>query len=62
MRGARPQICCTFMPRPMATSLTLTMAVPCAAATFAVCDWPPSNWTILASMQRLAKKPSALAT
>ena len=33
MRGARPQICCTLRPRPIATSLTLTMAVPCAAAT-----------------------------
>ena len=46
----------------MATSDTLTMAVPCAAATLAVCDWPPSNCTMLASMQRLANKPSALAT
>src|SRR2546421_11108086 len=62
MRGAKPQICCTFRPRPMATSLTLTIAEPCAAATFAVCDCPPSNWMMAASMQRLAKRPSALAT
>src|SRR5262245_30544918 len=50
------------MPRPMATSLTLTMAEPCAAAALAVADAPPSNWMILGSMQRLAKKPSSLAT
>src|SRR5262249_34236983 len=62
MRGARPQICCTFMPRPMATSLTLMMADPWAAATLAVCDCPPSNWLMLASMQRLANSPRALAT
>src|ERR1043166_7200486 len=62
MRGANPQICCTFRPRPMATSLTLTIAEPCAAATFAVCDCPPSNWMMAASMQRLPKRPSALAT
>ena len=62
MRGARPQNCCTFMPRPTATSLTLMMAEPCAAAAFAVADWPPSNWTMVASMQRLAKKPSSFAT
>ena len=62
MRGARPQICCTLSPRPIDTSLTLTIAEPCAAATAEVCDWPPSNCTMLASMQRLAKKPSSFAT
>jgi hypothetical protein len=61
MRGASPQNCCTFMPLPIATSLTATMAEPCTAAAFEVADWPPSNWMILASMQRLAKKPSSLA-
>src|SRR5215470_19386577 len=50
------------MPRPMATSLTLTMAEPCAAAALAVAEAPPSNWMMLGSMQRLAKKPSSLAT
>src|SRR6266478_7760830 len=50
------------MPRPMATSLTLTIAEPCAAAALAVADAPPSNWMILGSMQRLAKNPSSLAT
>src|SRR5215475_13604936 len=50
------------MPRPMATSLTLTMAEPCAAAALAVADAPPSNWMILGSVQRLAKNPSSLAT
>ena len=62
MRGAKPQICCTFTPWPIATSLTLTSAVPCAAAAVAAGDPPPSNWMMLASMQRLAKKPSSLAT
>ena len=55
MRGASAQICCTFRPRPIETSLTLTIAVPCAAATAEVCDWPPSNWMMLASMQRFSK-------
>src|SRR5215471_18951460 len=50
------------MPRPMATSLTLTMAEPCAAAALAVADAPPSNWMMLGSMQRLAKNRSSLAT
>src|SRR4051794_22988149 len=62
MRGASPQNCCTFMPLPIATSPTLTIAEPCTAAAFEVADWPPSNWMMLASMQRLAKKPSSLAT
>ena len=62
MRGASPQNCCTFRPRPMATSLTLTIAEPWVAAAAEVADWPPSNWMMLGSMQRLAKKPSSLAT
>src|SRR5438876_3885270 len=61
MRGARPQICCTLRPRPIGTSLTAPIAEPCAVAVTDVADWPPSNWTILASMQRLAKKPSSFA-
>src|SRR3954467_14121028 len=61
MRGAKPQNCCTFMPLPIATSLTATIADPCDAAAFEAADWPPSNCTILASMQRLAKKPRSLA-
>src|SRR5262245_16517937 len=50
------------MPRPMATSLTLTMAEPCTAAELAVSEGRASNWMILGSMQRLAKNPSSLAT
>jgi hypothetical protein len=46
----------------MATSLTLTIAEPCAAAAADVADWPPSNCTIVGSMQRLAKKPNSFAT
>src|SRR5258705_12943969 len=46
----------------MATSPTLTSAEPFAAAAAAVADAPPSNWITLASMQRLAKKPSSFAT
>jgi hypothetical protein len=38
------------------------MAVPCAAAAAEVADCPPSNWMMLGSMQRLAKKPRSFAT
>jgi hypothetical protein len=38
------------------------MAEPCTAAAFEVADWPPSNWMMLGSMQRLAKKPISFAT
>ena len=62
MRGARPQTCCTRMPLPIATSLADPSTEPCASAAVAVGDAPPSNWTILASMQRLANSPSSLAT
>ena len=41
--------------------LTATIADPCTAAALEADDWPPSNCTILASMQRLAKKPRSLA-
>ena len=43
----------------IATTLDLS---PGATATFAVCDCPPSNWTMFASIQCLAKSPSAFAT
>ena len=49
-------------PAPDRDVLATTMAEPCTAAAFAVADWPPSNWMMLASIQRLAKKPSSLAT
>ena len=45
----------TRRPRPIATSPTLTMAVPCAAAAVEAAEPPPSNWMMLTSMQRLAK-------
>jgi hypothetical protein len=38
------------------------IAEPWPTAVTEVPARPPSNWMILASMQRLAKKPSALAT
>jgi hypothetical protein len=40
----------------------LEIAVPCATAVTEVPAAPPSNWMMVASMQRLAKKPSAFAT
>src|SRR5262249_46230833 len=54
--------CFTFSPRPIETSLTAAIALPCAVAVTEVADWPPSNWMMLASMQCLAKRPSSFAT
>src|SRR5882672_1122972 len=50
------------MPAPTAMSLRLAMAVPCAIAALAAGEPPPSNCRMLASMQCLANRPSALAT
>jgi hypothetical protein len=39
----------------MATGVTGTSAVPCAAAAFAAGDEPPSNWMMLTSRQCFLK-------
>src|SRR5437660_5748424 len=41
----------------MVKALMLLMTEPLATSVMLVCDRPPSNWTISASMQRLAKMP-----
>src|SRR5712692_4311910 len=50
-----------FIPWPMAVALMLLITEPRATAVMLVCDRPPSNWTISASMQRLAKMPKPRA-
>src|SRR5690348_8633513 len=58
-------ICHTWWPgkpAPMAISFSGPMALPLATAVRAVCDKPPSNWTISASTQCLANRPSPRAT
>src|ERR1041385_4068389 len=57
-----PQTCLPLSPAPIAASVSGPMAEPWATAVRLVCDRPPSNWTMLASMQRLLKKPSPRAT
>src|SRR5579885_2430855 len=51
-----------FTPWPMAVALMLLITEPRATAVMLVCDRPPSNCTMSASMQRLAKIPSPRAT
>src|SRR6266849_3421875 len=57
-----PQTCLPLRPEPMADSSSGPIAAPWATAVRLVCDRPPSNWAMLASMQCLAKMPSARAT
>jgi hypothetical protein len=49
-------------PWAIAVSGSVEIAAPCPTAVTEVPARPPSNWMMLASMQRLAKKPSAFAT
>src|SRR5437870_1249964 len=57
-----PHTCLPFRPAPIADSLSGPIAAPCATAVRLVWDSPPSNCTMLASMQCLAKSPSPRAT
>src|SRR5579884_842035 len=61
-RGAMPHTWWAFTPWPMAVALMLLITEPRATAVMLVCDRPPSNCTMSASMQRLAKIPSPRAT
>src|SRR5674476_1164603 len=56
------QNCWALTPRPIAMSLRLVIAVPCDKEALAAGEPPPSNCRMVASMQCLANKPSALAT